>query len=245
MATATTTSMTYRCPHCNRPVQVELRPDSDMVVCPIEDCHKPFRIDVPRAEPLPDAATRPAGAPVAEVAGAVAGATTPAVATPVVAPTAADAPETTLQTVRLSMFRRYPFRVLGYVLLIVAALVGVILSIVHDNLFVLVLSAAAGAFVLYRLLAWWVRMQNSRLMLTSKRVIIETGVFTTQTTEMPVTDVDDIQIHQTWLQRVLDVGDLTLLSKKGETQRFIIMAVPSPRAVAERLRDARPQPPPQ
>lgn len=237
MATATTTSMTYRCPHCDRPVEVALRPDSDMVVCPIEDCHKPFRVEIPRAEPLPEGAARPAAAPVADTVDPAA----PAVAAPVVAPTANDAPETTLQTVQLSMVRRYPFRVLGYVLLLAAALVGVVLSIVHDQTFWLVVAAAVGAFVLYRLVAWWIRMQNSKLVLTSKRVIIETGVFSKQTTEMPVSDVADIQIHQTWLQRLLEVGDLTLVSKAGESQRFIVMAVPAPRALAERIRDAHPQ----
>jgi hypothetical protein len=55
------------------------------------------------------------------------------------------------------------------------------------------------------------------------------------------TPLQDIQLSQNFLQRILDVGDLMLVSKKGDAQRIIVMAVPAPKEVARKICDLQPQ----
>ena len=72
MTTATHPNLTYRCPHCGTAMEVDPRLAEEMLTCPNEACGKPFRADVPSAEPLPeqsvDAAMHGETAPVAQLA---------------------------------------------------------------------------------------------------------------------------------------------------------------------------------
>src|SRR5689334_23218018 len=108
----TAQTVTYRCPHCQQAVDVDLRPENDLLVCTNEGCNKPFKVDIPTAEPLeglivPGAAEHQSDEVVAA----------PAVATPVATPVAIspkEIPDEPVRTVHLSMARRYPFRCLAY-----------------------------------------------------------------------------------------------------------------------------------
>src|SRR5262245_14685082 len=45
-------TLTYRCPHCNGPVEVEAHAGKEVMVCPHENCGKPFQVEIPSAEPI-------------------------------------------------------------------------------------------------------------------------------------------------------------------------------------------------
>ncbi len=222
--TTQTQTLTYRCPHCQQPVEVEVHPENELLVCPNPGCRKPFKVDVPTAEPVKEPLILPPGHEEA--------------AHPAAPPAqpATEPPEEIIQTVRVAMFRRYPFRCLGYILFLVASLGGVLIAAMNDSTTWVVICLVLTAVLAGRLFWWWLRMQNTLLTITNKRCILESGVFTKKVADLPVTDIEDIQIHQSFVQDMLNVGDLTLLSHKGELQRFVIMAVPAPKDVAARIR---------
>ena len=45
-------TLTYQCPHCKKPVDVDLPLENETMVCPHPDCQKPFKPDVPSAQPV-------------------------------------------------------------------------------------------------------------------------------------------------------------------------------------------------
>lgn len=227
-------TMTYRCPHCQRPVDVDLLGKNDLLVCPNPGCGKPFKVEVPAAEPVSELVLPPGTAAAQKPMQAM----TPTAPAAPLAQTVTEAPEQPVSVVHLDMIRRYPFRSLGYILIMLAAVIGALLFLFKGFLFIAVACLVGGGFFLFRFVGWWLRMKNTTMTITTKRFILESGVFHKITTEVNLQEVDDIQINQTFLQRLLDVGDLRLMSTSGETQNSVlIMAVPSPKAVACMIRD--------
>src|SRR5688572_18899842 len=55
-------TMTYQCPHCRQPVEIDMPPENEMMACPNGACGQTFKIDVPAAQPMN---TGTAPAPVA------------------------------------------------------------------------------------------------------------------------------------------------------------------------------------
>jgi uncharacterized membrane protein YdbT with pleckstrin-like domain len=146
---------------------------------------------------------------------------------------APDVLETAPSTIHLSMFRRYPFRYLGYLALAAAGLALLIYSEMHQWRWVAVLGGIVTAAALLRLFVWWVRMRCTVLLLTNKRGALRTGVFRRETTEFEFAGIGDFHLNQTMLMRWLDVGDLALVVNNG--QKIVIMAVPHPASVIAHL----------
>jgi len=238
MSTATQTA-TYRCPHCQQPVDVELGHENEMLVCPNENCKKPFKVEVPKAKPVGELILPP-GTKEEEAAAAPAAAPAP------VAQPAGEAKEAALAVVHLQLFRRYPLRVTAYVLVILGCvLAAVVFGAVHEQMFLTLLAAVVGGLTAYRLAAWWLRMRHTTLTVTNKRVILQSGVFTKKSIEQPLDEVADIHVKQNFVQRMFRVGDLELVNKKGDAHRILIMAVPSPKELACLMRDRKyPEPAP-
>jgi len=201
-----------------------------MLVCPNENCKKPFKVDVPRAKPVEELILPPG----------VEEEKAPAVAAPVAQP-AGEVPEETLATVRLTMFRRYPLRYTLYVVVVLASIVGAVYFWVPHMPIVSLLCIVVGGLTAYRLVVWWLRIHNTRFIVTNKRCVLESGVFTRQFAEVQVNDIEDIQVTQTFLQRLLNVGDLCLKGKKGASQTAVILGAPAPREVALLIHDHHPQ----
>ena len=122
-------------------------------------------------------------------------------------------------------------------LLVVAGIVGGIVFAFRDQMFLMLVCLLVAGLFAYRLLVWWTRTKNTKFTITTKRCLLESGVFTKQSVEFPLTEIEDIHINQNFINRVMDVGDLVLVNKKGESQRVLIMAVPSPKDVACTIRD--------
>jgi len=220
----TAQTVTYRCPHCNQTVDVDLHHEHDLLICPNASCQKPFKVDVPVAHPTADLILPPG----------IEDKPPPAPA-PVAAPAGAEEEKGILMT-RLVMFRRYPWRCIGYSLaIIVGVVLGLYYLITGWQFLALVFLGVAG-FAGYRLGSWWLRTEHITLTITNKRAVLESGVIKKDITEIPINEIADIQVRQTFLQRSLNVGDITLLSHKGEMHRLIVMGVPYPQQVAAQIR---------
>src|SRR5262249_25149250 len=134
------------------------------------------------------------------------------------------------------VFRRYPFRCLGYLAALAAGVAMAVFFMSRGHEYLALLGVAVSGVVVYRLLLWWLRMRYTTLTITSKRCILESGIFTRQTAELLKNDLADVQIQQNFFQRLVDIGDVVLVSKPGEPQRLVIMAVHSPEVVANQIR---------
>ncbi|MCI0642519.1 MAG: PH domain-containing protein [Gemmataceae bacterium] len=157
-------------------------------------------------------------------------------ATAPVAPPAAEA-EKELCKLSPVMFRRYPFRCAGYGILAVAGLVAVLTGLITGSMFWLIVGLAGAGFAAYRLLVWRLRVRSTTVTITSKRCVVESGLLSKNTTEVPRNALQDIQIVQTPFQSFFNVGDIVLVSKNGDTQRVVLMAVHDPKAVAGLLQE--------
>jgi membrane protein YdbS with pleckstrin-like domain len=232
--------LTYRCPFCERPIEVEPGLAEQTVTCSNPDCHKPFHLDVPSVPPAPTLIVphgldeRPAF--VKETAQPVTAPTAPAAAGE---PAAAAPFEKDVLTVKPVMFRRYPFRFTCYLVLVVGGLVCVALWLLGDWLAVGLLGLVALAFGGFRLLSWRLRNRTTSLTATNRRLILRAGSFTSHSTEIPYKEIMDVQVHQGMLNRLLKVGDMTLFTRMPDKQQIMVMAIPDPEGAAAEIRKLR------
>ncbi len=87
-----------------------------------------------------------------------------------------------------SMFRNHPF---AFSLTILLSLVGVGLPI---------------------LLVWWIRSKSTELTVTDKRTRLHRGWLSRSITEVWHRDVRNVQLHQSFTQRIFDVGKIGISS---------------------------------
>jgi membrane protein YdbS with pleckstrin-like domain len=243
--------LSYQCPHCRATLEAppHCGPD-EVVTCPA--CQRTFQVALsgakeeagraivlpPGVEAPPPApqvvpAAQPVAQPTAVPAAATAAQPAPA-AVPVVAQPA-ETPEHAVDVVHLSTWRRYPGRCFLYVVFIVAAAAAVVWCLNEGFTVWAALPGAVLAYLAYHVITWGVRMRNTTLTITDRRIVIETGVFTRRLTEVGRKDVDDVLVAQDPIMRIFDVGDLVIRSHGGKEKEIVIMAVPNPTEVAQKI----------
>src|SRR5262245_53180515 len=133
------------------------------------------------------------------------------------APASAEAPaapppqaERVLAFAQLSMFRRYPARCLAYVLIALALIVLTAWALTEGRTTLGLVALLGAALVVGRFLYWCIAMQNTSLVITNRKVALATGVFSRETTEMPLKEISEIQVQQDTLQGLLGVGDIII-----------------------------------
>ena len=72
------------------------------------------------------------------------------------------------------------------------------------------------------------------LTVSDGRVKFETGMMSRSTRTIDLNKVQDVRIDQSPLQRLLDVGDLSL-ETAGETSRLVMTAIDKPHQIADEL----------
>ncbi|MDQ3282450.1 MAG: PH domain-containing protein [Acidobacteriota bacterium] len=86
------------------------------------------------------------------------------------------------------------------------------------------------------LLVAWIRLRSTSYTITNQRVLIEQGVFTKTVDELDLRYLDDSQFMQTFVDRILGIGDVTLISSDKTSPRTTLRSVKDPRAVREMIR---------
>lgn len=247
-----TQTLTYHCPHCNTTIQAMPQADDEIVTC--SSCQKQFKLELPAARPsdtppqgilLPpgvEPEPAPAAQPV-EQRGAVE-------QRRVVehhetgqglAPDAEQ--EGPAEEIALSMIRRYPIRCMMYVVAILLGIVGTVYFAVMDYPYLALIVGAVLALVIVKATTWWIRMNNTKVVITNRRCVIETGVFSREATEISRNELTNIHVSQNMVMRLMNVGDLVITSETGDKREIVIMAVPDPEYVVSKM--APPPPPPQ
>lgn len=221
--------LTYKCPHCGHPTDVDATMAEQTITCPNPLCHKPFKLEVPTAQPMPNLVISPGLAhEVIQDNHAAANATE-----------ASQEAETDLLTVHPMMFRRYPFRCIAYALMSVVGLGFLLASLIKGGLVFGLLGLAMVGFGTFKLVVWWLRMIGTSVTLTTKRTLLRTGALHSQLTEVPHSQVADIEVHQTLFNRLMGVGDIALVAHPDEKKGILLMGLPNPEDIAQQIRTRR------
>lgn len=84
----------------------------------------------------------------------------------------------------------------------------------------------APAFGLFVLLAAIVRRQSSDFAVTSKRVMMKTGVFSTRSVELLLGKIEAIAVNQTLGGRMMGYGDIVVTGSGGTEESFADIQAP-------------------
>jgi uncharacterized membrane protein YdbT with pleckstrin-like domain len=99
-----------------------------------------------------------------------------------------------------------------------------------------VITAILGAAQLVNLLVAWMKLRSTLYTVTNQRVMIEQGILSKTVNEIDLRYVDDSQFFQSFTDRMLGIGNVTLLSSDTTTPTYTLRSVRDPRAVRELVR---------
>jgi len=85
----------------------------------------------------------------------------------------------------------------------------------------------------------WMRCRATRLVITTERTTLETGIFSRQTNEVRHADLRNVQVHQGLLDRMVGVGKLELSSAGQSNVEIQVAGLPDPQGLAGLIRDHR------
>jgi uncharacterized membrane protein YdbT with pleckstrin-like domain len=106
-----------------------------------------------------------------------------------------------------------------------------------DTVMLLLVIAIVAARVLR--LAWRLAVLKShRYRVTNQRIIAETGVFSKRIEEIDMRLIDDFQLQQNFLERILRIGDITILSSDRTAAQLVLRGLPRPRELRELIRNS-------
>lgn len=210
--------LTYRCPLCHEPVKVAAALVGQQIDCP--HCHRAIKIDAPIAE-LIEGTDLDDGT-----------------ANRVTSPLGA---EEMIRVVHPVMFRAHPF---WFILLFGCFLAGLIIA-AGGGFFEFpweppVGWAIGGALAVLGgigLVVWWLKTRTLTLEVTSKRTRLIRGFIAKSTSEVQHDDVRNIQVDQSMVGRLVNVGRLAISSSGQEDLEINAKGLPGPNEIAELIRD--------
>lgn len=121
-----------------------------------------------------------------------------------------SAEETVLYEAHPSMFRNHPVLFVLYVILIAAVGLGLIL-----------------------LLVWWLQTLATTLTVTNEQVTLRKGILSKYTNDVFHENVRNIQVRQSFLQRVFNVGWIGISSAGQSGVEIEVNGIPDPERVKE------------
>lgn len=193
--------------------------EDGIVQCANPDCRQAFRVDLPQGKVL---RSSDSAAPANRESGA----------RPV-----SGGGEQTLVQLHPSMLRRHPFQFTGSMLLLLVGGAGVVYGLVLPEWWVVGVAVAVALFGVGVLLLWWLKVKSTTLTVTSERTILRKGILSRRTTEVRHDDVRNLQVNQTFLERMLGVGDLAISSAGQDDLEIDIDGVRNPEQIASYIRD--------
>ena len=153
-----------------------------------------------------------------------------------------EGPEQDISVVHPAMFRAHPFRFLAIAVLVLGGIVLAIAAMSSDKVWAwlswvgLGLSVA-GAF-------WWVVWFVAahlwvKLTISNKRTIRHEGIVRRHTSEVLHDHVRNVEIKQSFLQRLLNVGYIGISSSGQDDIEIEVQDIPRPYAVKELIDEYR------
>jgi uncharacterized membrane protein YdbT with pleckstrin-like domain len=85
----------------------------------------------------------------------------------------------------------------------------------------------------------WLTCRNTRLVVTTRRTILQTGIIRRETNEVRHQDIRNIQVTQSATERLLGVGTIELSSAGQSDVEIEAKKMPNPHKIAELIREHR------
>ena len=82
-------------------------------------------------------------------------------------------------------------------------------------------------------LVWWMRCKGTQLTVTNERTSLRRGILSKSITEVWHQDVRNVQLDQTFLQRLLGVGSLGISSSGQAGLEISVSGIPDPDRVKD------------
>ncbi len=227
-------NLVYQCPHCHAVMEIEPQLVGEHVTC--VNCQKPFEAAASQSVPI-------AESPAAK--------SRRTEHHPVV-----DAPadeERELQTLHPAMFRNHPFWYTFLILMLACGLTGVGLvfarqanmdlsaleipdsPLLEGNILLwtrnVLIVVSAVAYLIWRVKTWFITLR-----ITSERTIYQQGLIARSTSEVRHDDVRNLQIDQSLLERLLDVGSIAISSAGQDDCEIRAHGIPDPSGIVEAIR---------
>lgn len=104
-----------------------------------------------------------------------------------------------------------------------------------------VLSLVGVGLIIF--LVWWLKCKGTKLTVTSDRTRLRKGILSKSVTEVWHKDIRNVQLDQSFFQRIFDVGTLGISSAGQSGVEISVSGIPDPDGVKEmidqhRLRNA-------
>lgn len=195
-----------RCDKCDRTIEIESAVAGQKITCP--HCGD---VNVVRAVGNADPRTAPDRAAAAGY------------------PPAAG-PEVDVLHIRPAMLRARPGRFLLLLLITLAGFAGLIMLPAPPFNFI---AGGVGLAALIALIAWKLKTLGEGIRVTSKRLIDREGFFSRRTSEVLHTDIRNVQIRQSFWQRLWGVGTIAISCSAEHEDEVQMDDVPKPDHVAK------------
>ncbi len=89
------------------------------------------------------------------------------------------------------------------------------------------------------LLIWYLKTKATKLIITDQRVILRKGLLSKHTTEIEHNDIKNIQVNQSFIQRLLGAGKLSVSSAGTGAVEINVEGIKNPESLKEMIRKAR------
>jgi len=110
----------------------------------------------------------------------------------------------------------------------------------HPFLFILsVILIAAFGLGLIILLIWWLQTLGTKLTVTNERITLRKGILSKYTNEVFHTDIRNVQLDQSFFQRVFDVGTIAISTSGQEGIEISVQGIPHPQMVRDLIDEHR------
>jgi phage FluMu protein Com len=142
-----------------------------------------------------------------------------------------DGPETEVIRVRRCWFRSRPVRFAIDVLVMLGGLAGVVWMLTRSGAaspWWYLMFVPAAVVPLGIMAWWWCDRYSAALIITTKRTTMQTGIFNRSTSEVVHDNIRNVQVEQTFWQRVWRVGKLGISSSGQDGIEVQVNHLPDP-----------------
>ena len=95
----------------------------------------------------------------------------------------------------------------------------------------LILSLVGIGLIIF--LIWWIRTKGTELTVTNERASLRKGILSKFTNDVYLTDVRNVQIYQSFWQRVFGVGSVSISSAGNDGIEIEVKGIPNPDKIKE------------
>ncbi len=141
----------------------------------------------------------------------------------------AQGPEAPVMTVRPALARSRPLSFfLAIIILLAGAVGGIMLASTGAGMPLALVCGGAAVVAIGIILYWKILSLSEGLKITTKRLVDTEGLFSKATSEVLHADIKNVQVRQTFWQRIWGVGTLAVSTAAENEDEIEIPGVPDP-----------------